>query len=377
MTRRLPLVLALLAVAVAVGGFIYWIAPHLETYEYEVIENVSEKARRNPFLAMQRFLERLGYAVETSRRSTVLDTPPAEQDTILLEFSQELFSETRTRKLRDWIMRGGHLVLELNPAEWTEDEVPENELLQPLDLRIREKETPQGAPRTQQQLQAGAQTFTVDPGFVQDWLEDGSGSAETWRAGEVPAVLRYRVGEGRLTLIPTRNLWNNDYIGRHEHAAFLTELLGAPRGKLWVLSNVKLDSLLQIIWRHAMLAVIALLLTTGLVLWGLYNRFGPLTVREHHRRRSLGEHVQAMANFAWQHGRAANLLAAARLQLRQRAELRHPGFQHLQASEQYAWLAGRIQVSPEIVRRALDMQAERAETLIDTVTLLQKLRASL
>lgn len=375
MTRHAPLVLALLAVATAVAGFIYWIKPHLETYEYEVVEDVSEKARRNPFLAMQRFLTRYGYSVEINRRSTVLDTPPAEQDTIMLEFSQELFSETRTRKLQDWITRGGHLVLEIVPDE---DGIPENELLDPLELQVRENEVQTVAGQKEMQLQAGAQTLAIDTSFVKEvWLEDGSGSAETWSAEGIPAVLRYRIGAGHLTLIPTRDLWNNDRIGRHDHAALLLEVLDAVRGKLWVFLNVRLDSLLQIIWRHAKLAVIALMVTGGLVLWGFYNRFGPLTIPEHRRRRSLGEHVQAMANFAWRHGRAANLLASARMQLRQRAELRHPGFQHLQPSEQHAWLAERIHVSPETVRHALDLQTERSETLIETVTLLQKLRASL
>ena len=375
MTRHAPLFFALLAVATAVAGFMYWIKPHLETYEYEVVEDVSEKARRNPFLAMQRFLTRYGYSVEINRRSTVLDTPPAEQDTIMLEFSRELFSQTRTRKLREWIRRGGHLVLEIVPDE---DGIPKNELLDPLELRVYEKDTKRVDGQKKIQLQTDAQTLAIHTSYLEeDWLEDGSGNAETWYADGVPAVLRYRLGEGRLTLIPARYQWSNDLIGRHDHAAFLLELLGTARGKLWMFINVRLDSLLEIIWRHAKLTVIALMLTGGLMLWGFYNRFGPLTIPEHRRRRSLGEHVQAMANFAWRHGRAASLLASARTQLRQRAELRHPGFQHLQPSEQHAWLAERIHVSPETVRRALDTPTERAETLIETVTLLQKLRASL
>lgn len=375
MTRHAPLAFALLAVATAVAAFIYWIKPQIETYEYEVVEDVSEKARRNPFLAMQRFLTRYGHSVEINRRSTVLDTPPAEQDTIMLDFSHELFSEARTRKLREWIVRGGHLVLEIVPDE---DGIPENELLNSLDLRVHEKDTKRFADQKQIQLQAGTQTLVIHTSYLEeDWLEDDSGNAETWYADGVPAVLRYRLGEGRLTLIPARYQWSNDLIGQHDHAAFLLELLGEARGKLWVFLNVRLDSLLEIIWRHAKFTVIALMLTVSLLLWGFYNRFGPLTIPEHRRRRSLGEHVQAMANFAWRHGRAASLLANARTQLRQRAELRHPGFQHLQPSEQYAWLAERIQVSPETVRRALDTPTERAETLIDTITLLQKLRASL
>lgn len=378
MTRPGVVILALLLIASALGGLVYWIVPHLESYEHEVIENVSEKVRRNPFLAMERFLARLGYVLETSRRSAVLDTIPDEQDTIMLEYSKELFTEARTKRLMEWMERGGHLVLEILPQGPQKDGAAKNQLLQRLDLRPVQP-VPGDKPvfqDTQRKLQAGTQTFTIDPGFRAAWLEDGSGSAEVWWADGVPAVLRYRFGAGRLTLIPSRNLWRNNRIGRYDHAAFLVQLLGPAHGKLWVLSNVKVESLLQIIWRQARFAVIASTLTLALVLWSLNNRFGPLRIPQHRRRRSLGEHVQAMANFAWHHGHAGNLLAAARAEVRQRAELRHPGFQS-RVSDQYAWLAERIHVSAQAVRHAFDTQADRSDSLIETVTLLQKLRASL
>ncbi len=382
MNRQRVLILALVTVLV-VAGLAYWIVPHIETYERETVEDIAEKVRRNPFLAMERFLVRLGHGVETSRRSEVLDVPPGARDTIVMEFSEELFTAGRTQRLIEWLERGGHLVLEINWAGWDEDDVPENELLERLDLRVPEipeddlAEDGESHEPKAATLHAGPQAFAVDSWLGDPWVVDGSGSAEPWRIDGAPAVLRYRLGAGRLTLIPDRTIWNNDRIGQYDHAALLAAVLGTPRGKVWTLYQVKVDNLLQIIWRHAAVAVSALALTLVLALWALYNRFGPLRIPEYRRRRSLGEHVQAMANFAWRHGRAGNLLAAARAALRHRAEMRHPGFQYRTPADQYAWLAERIQVPPAAVHHALETKTERPEALVGAVTLLQKLRDSL
>jgi len=392
MNRQRVLVLVL-ATALVLAGLAYWIVPHIETYEHEVTENISEKVRQNPFLAMERFLTRLGYSVETSRRTEVLDTHPGNRDTVVMEFSMELLTEERTQSLIEWLERGGHLVLDVPAYGWEEDGVPENELLERLDLRVAEQaaegsdedadeaeadaDADVDPKKNTRLLHAGGQTFTVDSWFGGDWVEDGSGTAEAWRVEGVPAVLRYRLGSGRVTLIRDRDIWNNYRIGNHDHAALLAAVLGAPRGKVWVLYNVKVDNLLEIIWRHAAAAVSALALTLALALWSLYNRFGPLTVTEHRRRRSLGEHVQAMANFAWRHGRAGTLLAAARAELRHRAEVRHPGFQYRTPADQYAWLAERLHVPSESVQHALETKTSRADEMIEAVALLQKLRNSL
>lgn len=382
MSRQRILILALVALLV-LAGLAYWVALHVESYEQDVVEDISEKARRNPFLAMERFLVRLGHQAGSSSRTEVLDEPSGRHDGIMLEFTEEVFTETRTQKLIEWIEHGGHLVLVVSAAGWEEDGLPENELLERLDLRVpegTESDSAEDGDTVWQKagtLYAGKQTFTIDSGFSGAWIEDGSRTAEAWKVNGVPAVLRYRLGAGRLTLVPDRDLWSNDRIGRHDHAAFLAAVFGAPRGKIWVLYHLKIDNLLQIIWRHASFAVLALSLTLMLALWGLYNRFGPLAIPESRRRRSLGEHVQAMANFAWRYGRAVSLLATARAELRHRAEVRHPGFQYRTPADQYAWLAERIPTSPAAVRDALEMKTDRPDAVVGAVILLQKLRNSL
>jgi hypothetical protein len=379
MNARRVLILVLAAVAV-LGGLVYWIVPKLERVEQEVVENVSEKARRNPFLAMERYLGRLGYAVETGHRADVIDRPPAATDTIVVEFSEEVFSPARTRKIMEWIAAGGHLVLEIDAARWATDEVPPNALLDLAKVSAeydeeRDDEDEAVAP-PRYRLEAGGESYQVGL-WPYQYLVDGSGVAEAWTVEGRPQVLRYGYREGLFTVIIDRRMWQNAHIGEFDHALLLTAILGPPGGKVWVLYRVEVASLPELIWQYGARVVVAFAFALALALWALYNRFGPVHVPPLGRRRSLGEHVQAIAAFAWRYGRAATLLHAARTALRYRAEARYPGFQHKSADEQIEWLAARVGRTGAEVRRALEAEVRHHEQLVEITRLLQEMRKSL
>ncbi len=380
MSRWRVLILVLASTAV-LGGLAYWIVPRLERVETEVVENVSERARRNPFLALERFLARLGYAVETGHRADVIDQSPAATDTIVVEFSEEVFSPSRTRRMMDWIRAGGHLVLEVDAGRWSTDDPPPNALLDLAEVsaayveeRDDEGEAASG-PRTYQ-LHAGADSYEVGL-WPYQYLVDGSGMAEAWTIEDRPQVLRYGYGDGRFTVIIDRRLWQNAHIGEFDHAVLFTDMLGPVRGKVWVLYRVEVASLPELIWRHGARVVVALAVALALALWALYNRFGPVHVPPVGRRRRLGEHVQAIAGFAWRYGRAGALLQSARVALRHRAESRYPGFQHKSVDEQTAWLAERVGRPGVEVRYALEAEARNHDQLIEITRLLQEMRNSL
>lgn len=376
MTRARIVVLALAAAAV-LAGLGSWLAPRLERVEIETVDNISERARRNPFLALERFLGRLGHEVETGHRAELLDRALAPGDTVIVAFSDEVFTTARSRRLLAWIEAGGHLVLELDGERWADGEPPANLLLDRIGVWAERLAGPDGPPPLRaHRLQAGHESFAVELA-LRDALLDDSASAEAWTVDGHPQVLRYRHGHGRLTVLTTRAPWRNDAIGKAEHAALLAALLGRPHGRVWVLYRVQATSLAELLWRHGTPALIALAVALGLALWALYDRFGPLEHGSAMRRRSLGEHVQALAAFGWRHGRAAGLLHAARAALRQRAESRHPGFQRRSPDGQVAWLAERIGREPAEVRRALEAEARRPEQLIGMVRLLQQMRNSL
>lgn len=380
MSRWRALILVLASAAV-LGGLAYWIVPKLERVEHEVVENVSEKARRNPFLALERFLARLGYAVETGHRADVIDRPPAATDTIVVEFSEEVFSPSRTKRMMDWIAAGGHLMLQVDAGRWSTDDVPPNALLDLAEVSAvydeeRDDDDETAAGPSRYLLKRGTDSYEVGL-WPYQYLVDGSGMAEAWTIEDRPQVLRYGLGDGRFTVIIDRRMWQNAHIGELDHAVLLTDILGPAQGKVWVLYRVEVASLPELIWRHGAPAVTGLAVALVLALWALYNRFGPVHVPPVSRRRSLGEHVQAIAAFAWRYGRADGLLQSARTALRHRAESRYPGFQYKSADEQSAWLAGRIGQSPAAVRHALEAEVRTHDQLIEVTRLLQEMRNSL
>ena len=381
MSRWRVLILALASVAVF-GALGYWIVPKLERVDHEVVENISERARRNPFLALERFVIRLGYAAETGHRADVIERPPAASDTIMVGFSEEVFSPSRTRKLKDWITAGGHLVLDLDVERWADDELPANELLDLAGVAVdydEEREAADGAAAARPaayRLRAGSKRFEVGR-WPQEYLVDGSGMAEAWTIEDRPQVLRYRLGDGRFTVVVDRRLWQNAQIGELDHAFLLTEILGPPHGKVWVLYRVEVATLPELIWQYGARVAVALAAALALALWALYNRFGPVHVPPVGRRRSLGEHVQAIAGFSWRYGRAGALLHSARAALRHRAESRYPGFQHKSPDEQTAWLAERVARPPVEVRRALNADVRTHDQLLEITRLLQEMRNSL
>lgn len=380
MSRQRILVLALVSIAV-LGALAWWVVPRLERVETDVVENVSEKARRNPFLAMERYLARLGYAVETGHRADVIDRPPAATDTIVVEFSEEVFSPARTRRIMDWIAAGGHLVLEIDAARWAGDEVPPNALLDLAKVSAeydeeREDEDSEADGPAPYALRTGTGRYEVGL-WPRQYLVDGSGVAEAWTIEDRPQVLRYGYRDGLFTVIIDRRLWQNTHIGEFDHALLLTDILGPPGGKVWVLYRVEVASLPELVWQYGARAVVAFAVALALALWALYNRFGPVHLPPGGRRRSLGEHVQAVAAFAWRYGRAAPLLHATRAALRHRAEARYPGFQHKSADEQIEWLAARIGRTGTEVRRALEAEVRHHEQLVEVTRLLQEMRNSL
>lgn len=381
MSRWRVLILVLAGAAV-LGALVWWVVPRLERVEREVIENVSEKARRNPYLALERFLARLGYAVETGHRADVIDRPPATTDTIVVEFREEVFSPARTARMMDWIAAGGHLVLEIDAGRWSTDDPPPNALLDLAEVSAeydeeradKADEAVDGPPRYT--LRAGDENYEVGLWPLQ-YLIDGSGVADAWTIDDRPQVLRYGLGDGRVTVIIDRRMWQNAHIGELDHAVLFTDILGPVRGKVWVLYRVEVASLPELIWRYGAPVVVGLAVALVLALWALYNRFGPVHVPPVGRRRSLGEHVQAIAAFAWRYGRADGLLQSARTALRHRAESRYPGFQHKSADEQSAWLAERIGQSPAAVRYALEAEVRTHDQLVEVTRLLQEMRSSL
>ena len=108
--RALSLVIAGVAL-IAATGLTAWFFANFERQTLEVPVGASMEARRNPFLAAERFLARLGIPVESVAGRDLLRQFPPTSDTLVVNGLGPLNPE-RQEALRAWIEGGGHLVVE-------------------------------------------------------------------------------------------------------------------------------------------------------------------------------------------------------------------------------------------------------------------------
>jgi len=322
-----------LAASLAVIGVAVFLADWVE-----VTEDVGfgAKARRNPYLAAERFLAGAGVEVRRVEGLSALDVLPPATDTLLLASARRSLSESRVEALLNWVRSGGRLIVSADGVEMDEVGARGDRLLDALEVTVladqRGAAEPasgaEGDPRLPASVpHAGACSF---PGGVT--LLDLDGEAQPLlagldgsrflaylgdRAAEVhlseigPQMVELAVGRGDAVVLTTLAPWRNERIGCADHAHVL-RWLGRERGTLWWLANTEMDSLPVLLWQRFPLAIV--LGVALLLLWAWRQGFrimgeaaGPLS-----ERRQLMEHVEGVARYRFRRGEADSLLAPLR-----------------------------------------------------------------
>jgi hypothetical protein len=367
--------------AILLAAGLIWFLQNFELRGREVDVGYSAAARRNPFLAAERFLRRLDIRVTSlSGRDLLRDLPPPE-DTLVLNAPGALNAERR-EALHGWIEGGGRLIVEALTL-WEEPhraDARRDDFLDGYGVRLLELEDPTDwyspSDEVTAELHRDDYPHPLEVGFAaRFYLEDASGEA----AGGVTAggrfrLLQYQIGDGVLTVSGDNRFLTNRHIGRHDNALFLA-LLAAPRdgGKVWLLYDSAVPGLGALIWHRAPFALISFLSLLGLFLWYLGGRLGPLLPSPVGERRDLLDHLQASAGFLWRQGQGGALADATRTRIERAWFRRHPALTELDRTERAAWIARRTGLLPGEVRRALYPAAANADDLVTETALLQRL----
>lgn len=194
------------------------------------------------------------------------------------------------------------------------------------------------------------------------------------RSADGVEMLLLRLGTGRITVLRDISIWSNDRIGLFDHAHLLGEL---TRGSetVHIQRYSQWPPLSRLIWEHApeaLLAGVCLLLG-----WLLYHgrRFGPVLQPNLQRRRTLREHIEAVARFHHEQGQTDHLLAPLRQQVMKRAARLDVGFDRLSPEQQQRAVAQQSDVPQEQIARALTPQGHYTSAeLVETVQLLIRIR---
>ncbi|MCG7949316.1 MAG: DUF4350 domain-containing protein, partial [Candidatus Thiodiazotropha taylori] len=207
------LLIVLLAMLGTLGWF--WFEKNFERREKVVRSSMSMEARRNPMLAAEMFLSRLGLSVESRTGREYLIQPPEEEGLLLVRDLGPPLTESGVTRLLAWVERGGHLVAA--PSGQLQAGGKHN-LLERLGVSLvdpdeawQEEETPA------LDLSGRVDDLQVEVEMAQRFAFDENFEGAAPRV-EDPRYLEFAWGDGTVTLISASGVFTNNRIGEYEHA---------------------------------------------------------------------------------------------------------------------------------------------------------------
>ncbi|MEW8506345.1 MAG: DUF4350 domain-containing protein [Candidatus Thiodiazotropha sp.] len=370
--RAALVVLALLLLLVG-ALFSVWFVNNFEYVAEQVRGNMGVEARRNPLLAAERYLSRLGLSAQSQSGRQYLTQPPPQPGMLLVRDLGPPVAQPRLAALLAWVERGGALVV--TPGH-TVEEGGEHPLLRQFAVSIESEEfleEEEPAPLT---LPWSEHSLQVDFDTSRWFSVDNEGSY--WAAPDqhYPHLLRFPWGEGSVTFLSDNDFLSNGRIGEKDHALLLAHL-AMDADRAWLLYNSQMPSLLSYLWRHAPYLMISLAFVGLLAIWRLQRSSGPLISPSVTKQRDLLEHLQASADFAWRHNPSQGLLGATRKEVERRWLASHPQMLQMDEKARCDWLQKRTGITADALHTALYSRQTETGQLIKTTTVLQRLFSAL
>jgi hypothetical protein len=366
--RTLPIVGAVIAVVA-----ISWLATRLERITEKERVGASGEARRNPFLAAQRLVRRMGFASTEVKAAPDLDRLPARAVLILPNRRQALTPEHRARLFR-WVEGGGHLVLE------TEYLGVRDPYADALGVR-RDRAEPRSGHDGPVTLSHAPGPFEVAGlGSRQRLIAPSAGVRSRVDKGWGLQLLQIARGRGLVTVVTDLAFAENHLIGKADNAEFLWQLVQSlPESReVFVFNRIERLSLWEWLIDHALAVLIAGTALLALWLWRIGPRFGPLAADPQPVRRRLLDHLRASGRFYWSHQGRGRLIDAAREACLARLARAHPGFATLPAGERAGRLAAYAGIrEAEATRLLAPGGAARGAEFIALMRTLQQVHARL
>lgn len=369
----------------------------------------SAEARKNPFLAAERFLSASGVTARSiNHRDILINLPPADSLIFVNHLGGNLPRE-REDRLIAWIENGGTLVLTHN-HRWKERlEKSGNTLMDRIGIRLHTAEdmetaTPRGSPDENT-------ATTVDDQNTGDNPEAGatpceSKTSETVRfpvhgeTGKIEFLARYvledagdrhsgtyagdtgihiitrKMGAGRLVVLSDNLFLRNTRIGDNDHAFFLAGM-AEDCSNAWILYNTLMPSFFAILLKKAPHAVFAMtLLAVAYICW-LTRRVGPRYQLPDHSSRNITEHLLSAGHFIRKQGQAGTLIKAARNALRNKVPVPHRGRDTATTQQILETIATQTGLPEAEVTFALTGHMDSAASLVNATAILQEIDEAL
>lgn len=384
MTRRMVWSALLLVAAVVLLGS--WFVAKFEQVPAERWTPPAGEARRNPYLALERFLNDMGRPLQRATDATRLDRLPAGGVLILDSHRRAHLSPARTARLMDWVAAGGYLIV---AAEAPGIADPVLEFFEVNCCGPAAQPTASGKARNQPFPRSLTVAIPGAPRALQtDFIPGRLSPGQTppdWQAGapNQPAqMLHFHLGSGQVTLLSSlAALADNQHIGHLDHAELLWTLLATyqpeRRRPVILLSRLASPTLADWLLDSAWTAAFSLAVLIALWLWSVVPRFGQARPPVPPARRELREHLAAIGRYVWRVGGLAFWLDTARAACRNRLALRHPGLVDLPPADQALALAKLSGHPAELIAAALHRDAQSPQSFTLALRTLRHLERTL
>ncbi len=367
MSRAARLVLAAIALLA-----IAWFFSRFERVPVNERTGLTGEARLRPFLAAERFSDRMGLAARELRTLPELDRL-AVGTVLILPSRRRAVDERRAAQIAAWVQKGGHLIVE---AGFTGAD-------DPVFARFGLRFEPGGPARQPVRLEVTGRKekmamMTLRPGHVV--AERGE---PVFRVGAPGAerVLSVAAGAGVVTAAADLDFARNRFIGMHDHAELLWRILNlTPAWDLAVFHHPQRLSLWGFLAQYAPETIAAAALLLVLWLWRIVPRYGTLLPDPPPVRRRLLDHLRASGRYLWGQGLGARLAAAAQEAALRRVTRAYPDFAAAAPAERAARLSALAGLAPEEAAQLLAPPgpgAPRGEALIRLVHGAQRVHQAL
>ena len=342
------------------GAGSYFLWSRMVSYDEVIDHGPSPEARANPYLAAEHFLRQHGLSVQHAKGLERLETLPAKGSSLLLLGERSNMSPRQVEQLLEWAKAGGHLLL-VAEALWDDESGKSGDLLlDRLLLRQTLSDEPEEPAKARKKLAPDLTKLYVDNetapayfSFDTDFnLTDPKHLAQfSANSAKSSHLMQLKLGQGNVTVITDSDLWKYPAIGKHDNAWLLWYL--NQGSDVTLLFNSDVDDLFTLLLRYFPQALVALAALLALALWHAGMRQGPMRAPAPKARRQLLEHLQASADFLLRRNGQGVLLHALQRDILRAARRRHPGFEHLDTTEQQQALEQLTRHPSHVISQAL------------------------
>lgn len=427
--NRIFLGLLFVLLLAACAWYAWWFYNNFEEYTEQVRVDISPQAKRNPYLAAERFLQHVGMKAKSLSGRDIFNHPLTDNDTILLASNSRFFLERNHDHLLEWVNDGGNLIL---VPGWTVDDEEDKgyTLLKQFGIELHSSwedgadessgnsadscnvppekansneggneggtsatDTTDTADDAEAPIADGAKpefdlskakpdtvVFTTkQPGdYLADFQSDRYLKADMEKADVVigsdehPHLMQFPVGNGRLTVLSDMKLFNTRHIGEQDHAYLLRKLVQGS-GTVWLFYSADMPSLFSLLMSKAPYLVLLLGIALLLAVWWLLGNSGPKLLPQFDVRRNLLEHLYASAQYSWRVDKARQLFSDNRSAVEQAWRRRHPQLNSLSEEQRCDWIAEQSGLATNAIRRTLYGDISVEQDFIRASSILQRL----